>query len=76
MGIRTVKTNIPTAKSTVINTAETMTKSSKKTAQRTPAPTKRALAMVGRTSNTDVNGSYTGVPKNKKEQPVQDADDL
>ncbi|MCR5353733.1 MAG: hypothetical protein K6D98_05445 [Clostridiales bacterium] len=27
-------------------------------------------------SDTDVEGSYTGVPKNKKEKPVQDADDL
>lgn len=27
-------------------------------------------------SKTDPNGSYTGKPKNKKEQPVQDADDL
>ncbi len=25
---------------------------------------------------TDPNGSYTGVPKNPDEQPVQDADDL
>ena len=25
---------------------------------------------------SDVNGSYTGVPLNKKEKPVQDADDL
>ena len=48
----------------------------KKSAQRIPAPTKKALSMVGDTSNTDVNGSYTGVPKNKKELPVQDADDL
>ena len=48
----------------------------KKEAQRVPAPTKRALDLVGNTSNTDVNGSYTGVPKNKREMPVQDADDL
>ncbi len=27
-------------------------------------------------SNTDPNGSYTGVPKDKDERPVQDADDL
>lgn len=39
-------------------------------------PTKRALAVVGESSDTDVNGSYTGKPKNKKEIPVQDADDL
>ena len=25
---------------------------------------------------SDVNGSYTGVPINEKEKPVQDADDL
>lgn len=27
-------------------------------------------------SHTDPNGSYTGVPKNKDDKPVQDADDL
>lgn len=27
-------------------------------------------------SKTDPNGSYTGVPKNPDEKPVQDADDL
>ena len=48
----------------------------KKKAQRTPAPTKRALDVFAPPSNTDVNGSYTGKPKNKKELPVQDADDL
>lgn len=42
----------------------------------TPAPTKRALDVFVAPSNTDVNGSYTGRPKNKKETPVQDADDL
>ncbi len=25
---------------------------------------------------SDVNGSYTGVPVNKNEKPIQDADDL
>lgn len=25
---------------------------------------------------TDPNGSYTGVPENSKEKPIQDADDL
>ena len=44
--------------------------------QRVPAPTKAALQLVGDTSETDVNGSYTGVPKDRNEQPVQDADDL
>ena len=48
----------------------------KKMLRRTPAPTQRALELVGTTSKTDVNGSYTGVPKNKGEMPVQDADDL
>lgn len=27
-------------------------------------------------SKTDPDGSYTGIPKNKSEQPIQDADDL
>jgi hypothetical protein len=35
-----------------------------------------ALQLLGHTSKTDVNGSYTGVPENKHEKPVQDADDL
>ena len=48
----------------------------KKMIRRTPAPTKRALELVGNTSKTDVNGSYTGVPQDKGEMPVQDADDL
>ncbi len=50
--------------------------SGKKSTQRIPAPTKRALSVLSEPSNTDVNGSYTGKPKNKKEVPVQDADDL
>ena len=50
--------------------------SMKKKAERIPAPTKTALGLVGDVSNTDVNGSYTGRPKNKGEKPVQDADDL
>ena len=48
----------------------------KKTFRRIPAPTEKALDLVGDTSSTDVNGSYTGIPKDKKETPVQDADDL
>ena len=48
----------------------------KKQTQRVPAPTERALSVYNKPSNTDVNGSYTGKPKNKNEQPVQDADDL
>ncbi len=48
----------------------------KTTSQRVPAPTKKALNVFSEPSDTDVNGSYTGKPKNKKEVPVQDADDL
>ncbi len=48
----------------------------KKTAQRIPAPTQKALSVITEPSKTDVNGSYTGKPKNKREVPVQDADDL
>lgn len=48
----------------------------KKTAQHVPAPTKVALDVFVEPSKTDVNGSYTGKPMNKKETPVQDADDL
>ncbi len=48
----------------------------KKSTQRVPAPTKRALDVLEVPSKTDVNGSYTGRPKNKREIPVQDADDL
>ncbi|MBQ8342922.1 MAG: hypothetical protein IJY21_02320 [Clostridia bacterium] len=48
----------------------------KKQAQRVPSPTKRALSVFDDPSDTDVNGSYTGKPKNKREVPVQDADDL
>lgn len=44
--------------------------------ERTPAPTQKALKLVGTRSKTDVNGSYTGIPENKDEKPVQDADDL
>ena len=50
--------------------------SAKRTVQRVPAPTKKALELFEEASLTDVNGSYTGRPKNKKEVPVQDADDL
>ncbi len=48
----------------------------KKPARRIPAPTKLALSVYAAPSDTDVNGSYTGKPKNEKEKPVQDADDL
>lgn len=53
-----------------------MTKPAKKTVRRVPAPTQRALELFPEPSTTDVNGSYTGKPKNKHETPVQDADDL
>ncbi len=48
----------------------------KKRTHRIPAPTKKALELVWEPSKTDVNGSYTGKPKDKNETPVQDADDL
>ncbi|MBO5481169.1 MAG: hypothetical protein J6A63_08280 [Clostridia bacterium] len=41
-----------------------------------PTPTQRALDVFTPPSPTDVNGSYTGRPKNEGERPVQDADDL
>ena len=41
-----------------------------------PEPTKKAMELFPEPSQTDVNGSYTGRPQNKKEVPVQDADDL
>ena len=47
-----------------------------KQSERVPTPTKRALDVFNQPSDTDVNGSYTGLPKNKREKPVQDADDL
>ena len=59
-------------KITVLSTVAT----TKNRSQRTPAPTKRALDVFIPPSNTDVNGSWTGKPKNKNEVPVQDADDL
>ena len=49
---------------------------SKKSVRRIPSPTKRAVSVFDDPSDTDVNGSYTGKPKNQKEIPVQDADDL
>ena len=48
----------------------------KKAVRRVSTPTQRALSVFNNPSDTDVNGSYTGKPKNKKELPVQDADDL
>ena len=60
-----------TTKTIVTTTAEIMTKS-----RTISKPTQKALDVYTEPSNTDVNGSYTGRPKNKKEVPVQDADDL
>ena len=65
MALKTVKITATMAKTT-----------NKKTADRIPAPTKRALETIAPPSDTDVNGSYTGKPKNQREIPVQDADDL
>lgn len=48
----------------------------RKNTRRVPAPTKKAIEVFNEPSDTDVNGSYTGKPKNEKEVPVQDADDL
>ena len=48
----------------------------KRRARQIPAPTQKALELFPEPSKTDVNGSYTGRPKNKREIPVQDADDL
>ena len=62
-----------TASNTAMSMAATTTKNK---AQRIPAPTKKAMELFPEPSETDVNGSYTGKPKNKKEVPVQDADDL
>ena len=48
----------------------------KKRSNSIPAPTQKAMDLFPEPSKTDVNGSYTGRPKNKEEIPVQDADDL
>ncbi len=53
-----------------------MTNPSKNKRECIPAPTKTALDTLDYESPTDVNGSYTGRPKDRKEKPVQDADDL
>ena len=53
-----------------------MAATTKKGDKRIPAPTQKALSLMENYSETDVNGSYTGRPKNKREIPVQDADDL
>jgi hypothetical protein len=44
--------------------------------KRTPRPTKKALNIANLYSPLDLNGSYTGTPKEKGELPMQDADDL
>ena len=53
-----------------------MAVTTKKQGERIPAPTQKALGLLNHYSATDVNGSYTGQPKDKREIPVQDADDL
>ncbi len=40
------------------------------------SPTEKATALTDMRSMTDVNGSYTGQPRNARDLPVQDADDL
>ena len=65
MAIRIAKTTVTMAKTRTKNTA-----------RRIPAPTQRALGVFNPPSDTDINGSYTGKPKNESEIPVQDADDL
>jgi hypothetical protein len=57
-------------------TAITMAKTTNKSSSKIPAPTRKALELCDNYSPTDVNGSYTGKPKNEWENPVQDADDL
>ena len=37
---------------------------------------KKVKSLIGLSSKTDVNGSYTGKPLERGEKPVQDADDL
>ena len=64
---------VKTVKTIATSMAETMIE---KRDKRVPAPTKRAVSIFPEPSDTDVNGSYTGRPKNKREIPVQDADDL
>ena len=58
------------------NTVLTMAATTKNGGKRIPAPTQNALRLTDNYSHTDVNGSYTGKPKDKWETPVQDADDL
>ena len=54
-----------------------MAATTKKGFHRTPAPTKKAVFVIeNHYSKTDVDGSYTGKPKDKNEKPVQDVDDL
>lgn len=50
----------------------------KKTAakKKTSRPTEKALRLTDMRSRTDFLGSYTGNAEEKRETPVQDADDL
>ena len=50
--------------------------SEKNTTKRIPAPTEKVLSLFEDAPYSDINGSYTGRPKNKNDKPVQDADDL
>lgn len=70
------KTAVKTAQRTKSKAITAMAKTSNRYNERVPAPTQRALDVFVEPSDTDVNGSYTGRPKNKREKPVQDADDL
>ncbi len=48
----------------------------KKQEKNTPATEKVKQITDDNYSKTDPQGSYTGIPKDKYEKPVQDADDL
>lgn len=49
----------------------------RKKREKTAENTASLLSMFeGRSTETDPFGSYTGVPENRYEEPVQDADDL
>ena len=65
------------------NNQNNQNKTNKATMNRTAAkgkkrfsPTEKAKRLTDMRSDTDVNGSYTGQPRNAREIPVQDADDL
>ena len=71
---KTLRTKIAATKIAAIRTTmKPKTANKKKT---NVSPTDKAKALTDMQSDTDVNGSYTGAPKNPREVPVQDADDL